>query len=77
MWMLTNELHHTEKMNELGIDLEMHKLPENPHISNSHSVSLLEADMRAAAALSSIFCIKFCAPAKQHWPIFYQCRGDV
>ncbi len=30
MWMLTNGLHHTEKMNELGLDLEMHKLPENP-----------------------------------------------
>lgn len=30
MWMPTNGLHHTEKTNELGFDLETHKLPENP-----------------------------------------------
>lgn len=31
--------------------------------------------MRAAAALSSTSCIILCAPGKQQWPIFYQCRG--
>lgn len=29
MWMLTNELHHTEKMKQLSLDLEMHKIPGN------------------------------------------------